>query len=150
MLQNKIDLTKNNVTMKCNFLTNYSLRYLEFPELLFVSDSKNRLYFDATLYVEQKGDITKHSPIDFVKSHTSWIKAICNSYNIDEETIIMTNTSTKHILIDESLSLLFVAYIDPEFGVHILERMSEMLLNGLVLSDTYISKITGDRFNLTT
>ncbi len=145
-----IELTNNNVTMKCNLRTSFSLRYREFPELLFASDSKNRLYFDATQYVEQKGDVTKHSPIDFARTHTSWINAICKSYDVDEETIIVTDHTTEHILIDESLALLFVAYIDPEFGVHILERMSEMLLNGFVLSDSCISQIAGERINLKT
>ncbi len=136
--------------MKCTLRTSFSLRYREFPELLFASDSKNRLYFDATLYVEQKGDVTKHSPIDFARSHASWINAICTSYDVDEATIIVTDQNTEHILIDESLALLFVAYIDPEFGVHMLERMSEMLLNGFVLSDSCISQIAGDRINLKT
>lgn len=136
--------------MKCNLRTSFSLRYLEFPELLFASDSENRLYFDATLYIAQKGDLLKHSPTDFASKFASWLDAISKSYEIDENSLFVTDDATGHILMEESLALLFIVYIDPEFGVHILERISEMLLNGFVLSDSRLSLIAGDRFNLKT
>lgn len=144
------EFTNNRVIMKCNLRTSFSLRYLEFPELMFASDSKNRYYFDATLYIEQKGDVSKHSPSDFARTHALWINAICKYYDDDESSIIVSDEKTEHILIDESLALLFVAYIDPAFAVHILERMSEMLLNGFVLSDSCISQMAGDRLILVT
>ena len=52
-----------------------------------------------------------------------------------------------HQLIDYALALLFVAYIDPAFGVYMMERMSDMLLRGIVLSDTFLILMAKDRLS---
>ena len=45
------------------------------------------------------------------------------------------------------MAFLFIAYIDPYFGVYILERMNELFLNGFTLSDTALLFLTKERFN---
>lgn len=58
--------------------------------------------------------------------------------------VVMDNKS-EHILMDESLSLLFIAYTDSSFAIYLLDRMAEMLINGFVLSDTAIVIMVQDR-----
>lgn len=51
-----------------------------------------------------------------------------------------------HLLIDECLALLFVVYIDPAFGVYLLERVDELLSGGFTVSDTWLVQAAGLRF----
>lgn len=76
-----------------------------------------------------------------------WKKALCEAYDLQSKDVMLANKQTGDILIDESFALLFVAYIDPAFGVYMIDRMSEMLLNGIVLSDTAIVMLSKERLN---
>lgn len=58
---------------------------------------------------------------------------------------MVTDEATGHVLIDQSLALLFVGYIDPAFGVYMTERMSELFLDGVTLSDTRIVQAIRNR-----
>lgn len=122
-----------------------AVKYGEFPELLFGTSENGTAYFDATLYIEEKGDQNKHSPVDFIRKFSFWFETMKSSYEIADNEIVATDDATGHTLIDESLALLFVAYIDPVFGVYMLERVSEMLLDGIVLSDTRIINLVRNR-----
>lgn len=131
--------------MEHKILTPYTLRYGEFPELLFGKSDSGIVYFDATLYVIQKGDSQKHSPVDFIRRFAHWFDSVKTAYEIPDNEVVITDEATGHVLIDESLALLFVAYIDPPFGVYMLERVSEILLDGVTLSDTRIMQMIRDR-----
>lgn len=48
--------------------------------------------------------------------------------------------------VDECLALLFVVYIDPAFGVYLLERVDELLSGGFTVSDTWLVQAAGLRF----
>lgn len=122
------------------------VRYKEFPELCFGVSSKGVGYFDATNYILNKGDIRRHSVEDFKIKFAHWIKAVCNAYGLELIHIVITN-HREHYLIDESLALIFISYIDPEFGVYMLERISEMLITGVTLSDTNIMVIAKERLS---
>lgn len=76
-----------------------------------------------------------------------WKKALCEAYDIPLEDVVVVDKEQSHILIDEAFALLFVAYVDPMFGVYMLERISEMLINGLVLSDTNILMMSRSRLS---
>lgn len=131
--------------MKLKILTPYTFKYREFPELLFGKSESGIVYFDATLYVTQKGDSQKHSPVDFIRKFSYWFDSVRMAYEIPDNEVVITDEATGHVLIDESLALLFVAYIDPSFGVYMLERVSEMLLDGVTLSDTRIIQMIRER-----
>lgn len=131
--------------MKLKTVTPFTLKYREFPELLFGKSETGIVYFDATLYVMQKGDSQKHSPVDFIRKFAHWFDSVKTAYEIPDNEVVITDEATGHVLIDESLALLFVAYIDPAFGVYMLERVSEMLLDGVTLSDTRIIQMIRDR-----
>lgn len=131
--------------MMIKILTPLTIRYGEFPELLFGTSAKGTAYFDATLYIAEKGDAKKHSPVDFIRKFSFWFETVKVAYEIADNEIIITDEATGHVLIDESLALLFVAYINPDFGVYMLERVSEMLLDGITLSDARIMQVVRNR-----
>lgn len=124
--------------MKIKQCTHTTKRYEEFPELLFAKAEDGMHYFDATHYLLRKGDPQRHNIRHFETQFYLWKQAAYAAYEIHSDEVIVKDRDSGHILIDESLALLFVAYIDPAFGVYLLERMSEMLLNGFVLSDSAI------------
>lgn len=131
--------------MKLKTVTPFSVRYMEFPELLFGTSENGTVYFDATLYIELKGNNHKNSPIDFARKFSFWFETVKQVYELQDGELIITDEMTEHILIDESLALLFVAYVDPDFAVYMLERVSELLLDGVVLSDTHIAQLIRNR-----
>lgn len=124
-----------------------TIRYKEFPDLLFgkLQDSQF-FYFDATYYIQKKGDARKHNIRDFQIGFHYWITAAKQIYEIKQEDLLICDEATGHILIDECLALLFLAYIDPGFGMYIIERVSEMLINGIAVSDTWLIQATRLRF----
>lgn len=134
--------------MNCKIVTSYTAKYSEFPELLFASDVTDIHYFDATLYIEQKGNKAVHSTEDFAHKFMFWLECAKEVYEIDNDAIIVIDDATGHTLLDESLALLFVCYINPQFSIYLVERISEMLLNGFVLSDSCIAQMASDRLNL--
>lgn len=131
--------------MKLKTVTPFTFKYWEFPDLLFGKSATGIVYFDATLYVIQKGDSQRHSPVDFIRKFAHWFESVKTAYEIPDNEVVITDEATGHVLIDESLALLFVAYIDPGFGVYMLERVSEMLLDGVTLSDTRIMQMIRER-----
>ena len=122
----------------------YEIRYREFPELLFTVRGDGCEYFDAYLYIKNKGDPDIHSIQGFRAAFAHWIDAVRDAYSLSDENIFIT-AANGHQLIDYALALPFVAYIDPAFGVYMIERISDMLLRGVVLSDTFLLLMAKDR-----
>lgn len=131
--------------MRCKIITPFTVKYREFPELIFGTTANGTNYFDATLYIEHKGNINIHSPVDFIRKFSFWFDSFKIAYEMSDNELIATDEMTGHVLIDESMALLFMAYIDPQFGAYMIDRVSEMLLNGTVLSDSHILHIIRDR-----
>lgn len=123
------------------------IRYREFPELLFGTSDDGIDYFDATHYLLTMGDPKKHNIPTFRAGFTHWINAACEAYSLTAEDVVITDAATGHTLIDSSLALLFAAYLDPGFGVWMMERISEMLMGGIVLSDTLLLLMARNRFS---
>ena len=63
-----------------------------------------------------------------------------------EDGPVYFDAASGHLLIDECLALLFVVYIDPAFGVYLLERVDELLSGGFTVSDTWLVQAAGLRF----
>ena len=125
----------------------HTVKYQEFPELIFGESEEGYQYFDASRYIIQKGDIKRHTVKEFRFAFSIWSDAICKTYEINPGYLIIEDTNTGHVFIEESMALLFIAYIDPYFGVYILERMNELFLGGFTLSDTALLLLTKERFN---
>ncbi len=132
--------------VKCKIIGPLTSKYREFPELMFGENSAKTIYFDATLYLEQRGDTQKQSVANFVKEFSFWLKMFAGAYQMQECEMVVVDVVSEHIMIEQSLALLFVSYVDPEFGVYIFERADELLLDGAVVSDSYLMHKVSDRF----
>lgn len=125
------------------------IRYREFPELLFGESPNNgHTYFDATHFIRSLGDEQRHSVQEFRIAFHHWITALSNIYSIDKEDLVIRDETSGHILIDESLALLFVVYVEPDFAAFLLERMSELLIDGFSVSDSWLIMAAGSRFTI--
>lgn len=125
--------------MKTKIVQCRVIRYGEFPDLLFGKSQEDEFfYFNATHYIQKKGNLHQHNVRDFQVGFHYWITAAKAVYEIEQEDLIICDETTGEILIDECLALPFLAYIDQGFAMYIIERMSEMLLNGIVASDTWL------------
>ncbi|KAA6302852.1 MAG: hypothetical protein EZS26_001022 [Candidatus Ordinivivax streblomastigis] len=122
------------------------VRYREFPEMVFGVSENGSLYFNASKYLLEKGDGKIHSIEGFKTGFNPWIKAVCEGYNLTMEELFMRD-ETGNWFIEESLSLLFITYLDSGFAIYILERISEMLITGIVLSDTTLMMMTRERLS---
>ena len=120
----------------------FTVKFGEFPDLLFTNSNDGNELCDATKFIESRGCTDSHSVDDFVLVCKPWVDAICTNYSLEKVTVIAPNG---HILIDSSLALLFVSYIDAEFGVYVYERMAELLISGIILSDTTLALMAKDR-----
>ncbi|MDR1718033.1 MAG: hypothetical protein LBS20_19525 [Prevotella sp.] len=132
---------KNKKISSCN-----QIKYREFPELLFGLSEDGIEYFNATYYIHEKGNVNTHTVEAFETEFLRWIKPVTESYSIPSQDVIVSEADTGHLMIEESLSLLFMAYMDPDFGVYMLERISEMLIAGIALSDTTLITMARNRF----
>ena len=111
------------------------IRYRELPDLLFGTLREDGpVYFDATRFIQAKGDARRHNVRDFRVAFHHWATALADAYGIDREKMIIR------------LALLFVVYIDPAFGVYLLERVDELLSGGFTVSDTWLVQAAGLRF----
>lgn len=123
------------------------VRYKEFPYLLFgTSRDDGPYYFDATHFIRSRSDERRHSVREFRIAFHHWIAALSEAYGIDTDNLVVRDGASGHLLIDECLALLFVVYIEPAFGIYMLERLSEMLTDGLTVSDTWLIRAVGLRF----
>ena len=126
-----------------------TIRYREFPELLFgESPNSGSTYFDATHFIRSRGDEHRHNVKEFRIAFQHWITTLTNMYSIEKEALIICDETSGHLLIDECLALLFVVYVDPDFGVYILERVSELLIDGFSVSDSWLVMAAGNRFTI--
>jgi len=122
-------------------------RYREFPDLLFGLSENNRIYFDASKIISRYGDMKKHNVKEFDIGFYHWKVAISKCYDIPLEELIIREEGINRILIHESLDLLFMTYVDAEFGIYLLEKLSEMLINGTAFSDNYLMMMACSRFS---
>ena len=126
-----------------------TIRYREFPELLFgESPNSGSTYFDATHFIRSRGDERRHNVKEFRIAFHHWITTLTNMYDIEKEALVIRDETSGHLLIDECLALLFVVYVDPDFGVYILERVSEILIDGFSVSDSWLVMAAGNRFTI--
>lgn len=120
-------------------------RFLEFPDLLF-GEANHGNCFNATHYLEKKGDKEKHSVNDFCLQFSFWINVFSDHYSVPIDEMVFQESDSTNVLMDESLAILFAAYVDENFAVHLVTRIEEMFISGFVLSDTALVSIVKSRF----
>jgi hypothetical protein len=120
-------------------------RYPEFPKMLFGVSGNGIMYFDAGHYIREKKKTETHSVENFKSAFGFWIRAVNEAYEQLPEDLFIKEPDTGNWLLEESLALLFAAYLDSGFAVYMLERISEMLTTGIVLSDTALLAMARER-----
>lgn len=123
----------------------FAPRFGEFPDLLFGVHGNGRTYFDVTIFAKAKNLDPKSCMSRFMDSYGVWIDALCKAYDIPRQALCVVDAAG-HLLAEESLALLLVASTDPVFGVYMLECVTQMLLEGVVCSDSYILSQARARF----
>lgn len=130
--------------MTTHTFSDFKIKYGEFPDLLFTVSNDETEYCDVTDFMEKRKCADTHSVEGFMKVCKPWINAFCNVYSLDMSNLTVT-APNNHILIDSSLALLFVSYIDTEFCVYVYEKMADLLVSGIILSDTTLMLMVKDR-----
>lgn len=130
--------------MAAKTFSGFTIKYGEFPDLLFTNSNNGDEFCDATSFIESRDCADSCSVADFMKVCKLWIDAVCKTYSLDPNKIAVI-APNGHVLIDSSLALLFVSYIDTEFCVYVYERMADLLISGIILSDTTLALMAKDR-----
>lgn len=121
-------------------------KMVQFPQLNFYTSEDGSIYFDATYYLEAKALCETYSVEKFRSEFAAWIIPAQKVYGINPDDMFILDTQTGHALIDESLALLFIAYTDELYRVVLLERMSEMEIAGVTVSDTQLTYMLRTRY----
>lgn len=123
----------------------FKSRFGEFPDLLFAT-ADARTYFDMTHFLQTMKVDTEEKITEFTRGFDLWINHLSKVYGIPPDERFVLDAATGHSLAEESLVLPFLTCVDPVFGVYLLESMTQMLLDGIVCSDSYILMQAQARF----
>ena len=115
----------------------FKLRFGEFPDLLFTAID-TRTYFDMTHFLQSMNLDPEEKIAEFTAGFALWIEHLAKMYGIPPDECFAVDAATKHSLAEESFALPFLCCTDPVFGAYLLESMTQMLLNGIVCSDSYV------------
>lgn len=133
------DLSGEPINLKCD-----EQALPEFPELLFGTSIENSTFFDATLYIQKKQPSLKIN--DFFKHFEYQIKSLSKTYQLSDSDICRLNKEG-HILIDGSLTYLFISFVEPDFLAYICERINDLFVTGICVSDTQIRNMAQHRLS---
>ena len=123
----------------------FRLRFGEFPDLLFtVTDA--RTYFDMTHFLQSMKLEPEEKITELTEGFALWIEHLGKMYGIQPDERLAVDAASGHFLAEESFALPFLCCADPVFGVYLLESMSQMMLVGIVCSDSYILMQAQQRF----
>lgn len=117
----------------------------EFPELLFGTTIEKGKVFDATLYLQKKNNSSLKIE-DFFKQFDFQINSLVQAYSIKENEICFINKEG-HLLIDDSLTYLFISFVEPSFCAYICERIHELFTQGVCISDSSILNLAKNRLS---
>lgn len=133
------DLSGKSMSLECN-----EQAFPEFPDLLFGTSIDSSIFFDATLYIQKKHPSLKTN--DFFHHFQFQIKSLGDVYQIADADICKLNTEG-HILIDSRLVYLFISFVEPDFLAYICERITDMFVTGICVSDTQILNMAKRRLS---
>lgn len=94
------------------------------------------MYADATQYLQKRGLAQSHSVEEFRSKFAPWISAMQKAFEIEADELFLCNQDDGHELIDEMLSILFIAYTNEYYCAGLVERMFEMEVCGVAISDS--------------
>lgn len=108
----------------------------EFADLLFGTHTDGSVYFDASAFADSKG--LGPSAVDaFFNAYSTPINAIISLSEL-RPADICTRNPEGHLLIESSLTYLFISFVEPRFLLYMMDRMNELFSQGITVSDTYL------------
>lgn len=119
----------------------------QFPQLKFYASQSGNIYFDAMYYLEVLNLGRTHSIPGFEKEFSLWIEPTLKVYGIDPGEVLAQDSDTGHVMIHEVLMILFLAYTDERYRVEIIERIWEMEVTGVTISDSRLVDTVKNRFS---
>lgn len=123
--------SKGSIKLQCT-----EQAFSEFPNLLIGTQAESGIsYFDATLYL-QKEEIHK-SINDFFFQYRTPIISLCEAYDIAIDEACKINEAG-HYLIDGNLIYLFISFVEPNFLAYMCDRIHDLFVHGVTVSDTYL------------
>lgn len=134
-----LDFSGEPIDIQCN-----EQALPEFPDLLFGTSTENSTFFNATLYILKKQPSLKIC--DFFKKFEFQIESLCKIYQIEDSNVCKLNKEG-HILIDGSLIYLFISFVEPDFLAYMCERINELFVTGICVSDTQIRNMAQRRLS---
>ena len=129
---------KDTIDLICNEQV-----FPEFPNLLFgttIDDGTS--FFDATLYLIKSE--SEETVEDFFTQYFVPIRALCNAYEKPLEAISRTNKQG-HTIIDGNFVYLFISFVEPNFLAFICDRIHELMIRGVAVSDSYLLQSASER-----
>lgn len=116
----------------------------EFPDMLFgVSNDNGLMYFNASAYLKSKGQDLKLA--DFLNSYQPLIKDLQECYSLRDDEVCRINKEGDFV-IEVDFIYLFICFIDHNFAGYINERMNDLFMSGVAVSDSYLFEAARSRF----
>lgn len=117
----------------------------EFPNLLFGTEIESgRPFFDATVYLQKQK--SQKNIQHFFSLYRKPIEALCEAYDIPYQNFCKINQKG-HYLIDGNFTYLFIAFTDPNFWGYVFDRIHELFIKGVTVSDTYLLMAAKERLS---
>lgn len=110
----------------------------EFPDLLFGTHVDGSTYIDATNYLQSiESDQRNLTVADFFSKFDVFIQAIKEEYEISDQQLVTLNHQG-HQLINDKLCYLLVGYANRDFLSYMNDRINDLFVEGVVVSDASI------------
>ena len=115
----------------------------EFPNLLFGTEiESSNAYFDATIYLQKQAP--EKNINSFFSEYKKPIESLCEAYDVAYKDFCKINKKG-HYLIKSDFTYLFIAFADPNFMGYMCDRINELFVKGVVVSDTYLISTARER-----
>lgn len=121
------------------------IRYSEFPDLKFGVAGNDIEYFDADDFILSRDLTSTHNITKFQQTFFYFLTKAQIAYNLNPEDVFVINKKDKHHLVSIELALLFIMYVDPNFMFFVLDRIDEMFISGIAISDTVLQQLYANR-----
>lgn len=114
----------------------------EFPDMLFgVSNDNGLMYFNASAYLKSR-DLKL---ADFLNSYQPLVKALQETYSLRDDEVCRINQDGDFV-IEVDFIYLFICFCDHQFLGYINERMNDLFMTGVAVSDSYLFEAARSRF----
>lgn len=120
-------------------------KFSDIPDLKFYRTDADLYYFDATGFIKKAPHPENLGVESFLKVFSYLIDAIRETNGIDAGDLYIRDDSGMELL-EESLAIPFLAYVDRRFGPYLIERMEELIRFGFSINDNMAQFFYQTRF----